>query len=125
MASVSFWLVAGSASVAILVLSVVQRGSTVSLAGERWSYWSPLVRWEIDLSSLRAVDVPTNYRLFYVVFETDDGRRKRLPILNFKAVPTLARALLESLPPETVSDLATRALEALAAGTRPDRISRR
>lgn len=105
----------------LLGLTLTVKCTTVEISNGCLSYRGKLRHWQLLQSRINLVDVPSNYRLLYIIFETDDGKRRSLPILNFGSPKTLSRVLLEFVPDGALSGEAREVLRRLASGERPDR----
>jgi hypothetical protein len=108
----------------LLCVALVLKRTELRLEGTLIKYVSVAHRWQIDLSTVESVDVPSNYRLLYLTIQVDSSQRHRLPILSFGTPRSVASALLDIVPRGRTSSHALHTLEAIARGQRADQVIR-
>ena len=87
----------------------------VVLDGSHLSYRGFVGGWDLELDRVEQVEVPSCYRLIYLVLRSATRTRK-LPLAQFKRRDLLADALLGALPEAALSSPAIALLQAIRAG---------
>jgi len=105
--------VAVGVAVLLIAAGAVALLSTLTLAGDRLSYWSVVYRWSVDLGDLVSVEAPATPEPGSVTLRGMDGRRHRLPIRDYSGRADLAAALLQAVHGAVLSNRAQAELQRL------------